>query len=46
MIDDPEEDEPLIGIAHLDGLIALVQASPSKFIPGDRKPRHSIGRTA
>jgi bifunctional non-homologous end joining protein LigD len=33
VINDPEEDEPLIGVANLDGLIALVQASALEIHP-------------
>jgi bifunctional non-homologous end joining protein LigD len=36
-IDDPEEDKPLIGIANLDGLIALVQASAVEIHPWGSK---------
>jgi bifunctional non-homologous end joining protein LigD len=32
-IEDPEEDEPLLGVANLDGLIALVQASALEIHP-------------
>ncbi|MGH6795561.1 MAG: DNA ligase D, partial [Methylocella sp.] len=34
---DPEEDKPLIGIANLDGLIALVQASVLEIHPWGSK---------
>jgi bifunctional non-homologous end joining protein LigD len=36
-IDDPEEDKPLIGIADLDGLIALVQSSAVEIHPWGSK---------
>jgi bifunctional non-homologous end joining protein LigD len=36
-IHDPEEDKPLIGIANLDGLIALVQASAVEIHPWGSK---------
>jgi bifunctional non-homologous end joining protein LigD len=38
-IDDPEEDKPLIGIANLDGLIALVQASAVEIHPWGSKAK-------
>jgi bifunctional non-homologous end joining protein LigD len=38
-IDDPEEDEPLIGVANLDGLIALVQASALEIHPWGSKAK-------
>ncbi|MGH6846654.1 MAG: DNA ligase D, partial [Methylocella sp.] len=34
---DPEEDKPLIGVANLDGLIALVQASVLEIHPWGSK---------
>jgi bifunctional non-homologous end joining protein LigD len=39
VIDDPEEGEPLIGIANLDGLIALVQASALEIHPWGSKAK-------
>ena len=38
-IDDPEEEKPLIGIANLDGLIALVQASAVEIHPWGSKAK-------
>ncbi|MDQ6703052.1 MAG: DNA ligase D, partial [Pseudomonadota bacterium] len=39
VINDPEEDEPLLGVANLDGLMELVQASALEIHPWGSKAK-------